>query len=41
MQGLTIILTYIPLVLAALNSSLTISSAAERAVDLTQANVEI
>lgn len=41
MQGLTIILTYIPLVVAALNSSLTISPASERAVDFTQASAEI
>lgn len=41
MQGLTIILTYIPLVVTALNSSQTISSAPERAADLTQASVEI
>lgn len=41
MQGLTIILTYIPLVVAALNSSLTISPASERAADLTRASAEI
>lgn len=41
MQGLTIILTYIPLVVAALNSSLTISPTSERAVNFTQANTEI
>lgn len=41
MQGLTIILTYIPLVVAALNSSLTISPTSERAVDFPQASAEI
>lgn len=41
MQGLTIILTYIPLLVAALNSSLTISPTSERAVDFTQASAEI
>lgn len=41
MQGLTIILTYIPLVVAALNSSLTISPTSQRAVDFTQASAEI
>lgn len=41
MQGLTIILADTLLVVAALNSSLTISPASERAADLTQASAEI
>lgn len=41
MQGLTIILTYIPLVVAALNSSLTTSPTSERAADFPQASAEI
>lgn len=41
MQGLTIILTYIPLLVAALYSSLAISPASKRAVDLTQARAAI
>lgn len=41
MQGLTITLTYIALLVAALNSSLTISPASESAADSTQASAEI